>query len=354
MADEANEKTEEATQQRRDEFRKRGQVAQSKEVATLLVLASVALTFLGMSSFMFDQFKDIFTSTFSDFIVSGGLTGSFSQAGLYAIKKSLFILAPILIITFIVSIASTLFQVGIVFNEEAMQFKPDRINPINGAKRIFSLRSLVDGAKATFKVTLIALIVYMIVKSEIQNIGVLVEFSVAQIMIYFGEITLKLFGAVCIFMAALALFDFTYQRFEMEKEMRMSKEEIKQENKNREGDPLIKARIRRVQREMATKRMMSDVPMADVIITNPTHIAIALKYEVGSPAPKVIAKGADIVAAKIRDIAKEYKIPIVENKPLARAIYKTIKIGEWIPRELFKAVAEVLAYVYRLKKRRNV
>tara|TARA_B100001248_G_C27399032_1_gene468309 strand:+ start:1638 stop:2702 length:1065 start_codon:yes stop_codon:yes gene_type:complete len=353
MADEANEKTEEATQQRREEFRKRGQVAQSKEVATLLLLTAVALTFWGMSDILLGHIIEVFTAVFGDYIISAGLTGVYHAMAGFLLQKTLFIIAPVLIVTLVVGLSSTLFQVGFVYNEEALQFKPDRINPFSGFKRLFSLRSLMEGAKATIKVGIITFIVFMIVRSEIQNIGVIVEYSIGQILIYFGGMALKLIGAVCLFMGVLAVIDFTYQRWEMEKEMRMSKQEVKEENKNREGDPLIKSRIRRVQREMANKRMMADVPKADVIITNPTHIAVALKYEAGSPAPRLIAKGADMVAQKIKKVAKEHGIPTVENKPLARAIFKTLNIGDWIPRELFKAVAEVLAYVYRLKKRRK-
>jgi flagellar biosynthetic protein FlhB len=152
-------------------------------------------------------------------------------------------------------------------------------------------------------------------------------------------------------MTILAGIDYAYQRWELEKKMKMTKQEVKEEVKSREGDPQIKARIRRIQRDMATKRMMEDVPKADVIITNPTHIAVALKYSADLPAPKLLAKGADLVAEKIKEVAKEHRIPIVENKPLARTIYKTLKIGHVIPRELFNAVAEVLAYVYKLKRK---
>jgi flagellar biosynthetic protein FlhB len=154
-------------------------------------------------------------------------------------------------------------------------------------------------------------------------------------------------------MLVLALADYFYQRWDLEKKMMMTKQEVKEEHKQREGDPMIKSRIRRIQREMASKRMMSEVPKADVIITNPTHIAVVLKYSDNLPAPQLIAMGADFVAEKIKEIAREHNIPIVENKPLARTIFKTMKIGQVVPRELFVAVAEVLSYVYRLRRKRR-
>jgi flagellar biosynthetic protein FlhB len=177
------------------------------------------------------------------------------------------------------------------------------------------------------------------------------SFSVAQIMAFLGALTSRLMMGVGTFMLVLAAADYFYQRWDLEKEMRMTKQEVKEEIKSREGDPMIKARIKRVQRDIASRRMMEDVPKADVIVTNPTHIAVALKYSDTMVAPTVIAKGADLIAEKIREIARENNIPIVENKPLARTMFKTLKIGQQIPRELYTAVAEVLSYVFRLKRK---
>jgi flagellar biosynthetic protein FlhB len=353
MADEGGEKTEEATQQRREEFRKRGQVAQSKEIATFLLLLGTVLTMWVSGNMLLHHAVDLFENFFSNYIVTAARTGDYTAAALFAAKKGALITGPMLAIALVIGIASSLLQVGFLYNEEALQLKLERINPISGFKRIFSLRALVEGAKSILKLTLIASIVYFIVKDEIMHISVLVDYTMPQMLSYFGTITFKLLAATTIFMGVLGILDYGYQRWELEKEMRMSKQEVKEENKNREGDPLIKARIRRIQREMANKRMMTEVPKADVIITNPTHIAVALKYEAGMAAPVLLAKGADLMAEKIKKIAKEHNIPVLENKPLARAIFKTLKIGQLIPRELFKTVAEVLAYVYRLKKKRK-
>lgn len=351
MADDSGDKTEEATPQRREDFRKRGQVAQTKELSSFLTLAGACLCFWMLSGFWLEQVTELIGVIFGDYISSNIRMEDNRTAVMFAIKKAFYILAPIFLMAFILSAASSLVQVGILYNEEAL--KPDlkKINPMSGLKRLFSMKSLVEGIKAVFKVTLVASIVALIVKEEIVQVPLLIEMTVEQLFEYFGDISIKLIGAVAIFMAVLAGFDYGFQRYDLEKQMKMSKQEVKEEHKNREGDPLIKQRIRRTQREMANKRMMADVPKADVIITNPTHISVAVKYEQGWMAPMVVAMGADNVAQKIREIAKENKIPIVENKPLARTMFKTLKVGAVVPRELFQAVAEVLAYVYKLKNK---
>lgn len=351
MADDSGEKTEEATEQRREDFRKRGQVAQTKELSSALTFMGACLCFWLLSSFWLEQASDLIRVIMSDYVHDHIRMEDNKTATMFVLKKALFVLAPIFLVALVFAMSSSLMQVGILYNEEAL--KPDlkKIDPMAGLKRLFSMRSIVEGVKAVAKVIMVATIVMLIVKEEVVRVPVLVQFSVEQLFAYFGDISIKLIAAVGVFMLILAGFDFAFQKFDMEKQMRMSKQEIKEEHKNREGDPLIKSRIRRTQREMANKRMMADVPTADVIVTNPTHIAVAIKYEKGWMAPMIVAMGADLVAEKIKGIAKENKIPVVENKPLARAMFKTLKVGSVIPRELFQAVAEVLAYVYKLKNR---
>jgi flagellar biosynthetic protein FlhB len=181
-----------------------------------------------------------------------------------------------------------------------------------------------------------------------------VSYSVNQLFAYLGEVTFNLLSGVGVFVGVLAGLDFLFQRWDLEKQMRMTKQEVKEEHKSREGDPLVRARIRRVQREMATRRMMDEVPKADVVITNPTHIAVALRYSETMVAPTIVAKGAGAIAEKIKQVARDKGIPVVENKPLARTIFKTLEIGQAIPRELYTAVAEVLSYVFRLKKKKGM
>jgi flagellar biosynthetic protein FlhB len=242
-------------------------------------------------------------------------------------------------------------QTGFLYNEEALQVRWDRLDPVNGFKRLFSLRAVVEGFKAVLKLTLILGISYLLLRNHLQTLPRLMSFTIPQIFVFLGQVMVRLMSGVGFFMLALAAFDYLYQRWDLENEMRMTKQEVKEEVKSREGDPLIRARIKRVQRDIASRRMMDEVPKADVIVTNPTHIAVALKYDETMVAPKVIAKGAELIAKKIKEIAREHNIPIIENKPLARTIFKTLKIGQAIPRELYAAVAEVLSYVYRLKKR---
>ncbi|MCB0363303.1 MAG: EscU/YscU/HrcU family type III secretion system export apparatus switch protein, partial [Bdellovibrionales bacterium] len=277
----------------------------------------------------------------------GGWLAAVKFAGL----KSLLIVGPIFGIMSLISFSATLVQTGILQNEDALKFNIERLNPVEGLKRIFSLRAWVEGLKAIVKVIIIGAVATVILRSEILVIPRLVDYSVEQILVYIGMVSFKLFVGIGALMAALAGFDYLFQRWELEKKMRMSKQEVKEETKSREGDPLIKARIRRIQREMANRRMMDAIPKADVIITNPTHIAVALQYDENTVAPRVVAKGADYLAEKIKEIARQHNITIVENKPLARAMYKTLKIGQVIPRELYTAVAEVLSYVFKLKKK---
>jgi len=354
MADnEGGEKSEEPTQQRREDFRKRGQVAQSKEVASVLMIFTALFTVWFLGRFFLQQISEVFYMSFGTFVYSSGKIGDMTEPFLYAAKKTFLLVAPVAGMAWMVSFMSSVLQVGFLSNEEALSFKFERLNPISGLKKILSLKSFIEGLKAVLKLIFVSLIAYLIIESEIARIPYLVDFSVEQIFSYVGVVIIKLLGAIGFFMAVLAGMDFFFQKWELEQQMRMTKQEVKEEHKSREGDPLIKARIRRIQREMSQKRMMNDVPKADVIITNPTHIAVALKYSNEMVAPTVIAKGADLIADKIKELARDNRIPIVENKPLARTIYKTIKIGQIIPKELYTAVAEVLSYVYRLKKKRK-
>lgn len=349
--DSSGERTEEPTVTRREEFRKRGQVAQTRELSSVLFLFGAALSVWALGRFLIEQIIQVYTSLMGDFVHTAVRSGDFVPALQFAVEKLFLILAPLLAITGILGFAASALQTGFLYNEEAINFDLNRLNPVEGFKRIFSLRAVVEGFKATLKVSLVVAIAIMILKSELSSAPLLIHFGIEQLMSYMGEVTVKLLMGIGLFMAVLALLDYGYLRWDLEQKMRMTKQEIKEEHKAREGDPMIKARIRRIQREMANKRMMEAVPKADVIITNPTHIAVALKYEEGMPAPRLIAKGADLIAQKIKELAKEHNIPIVENKPLARTIFKTLKLNQFIPRELFHAVAEVLAYVYKLKRK---
>ncbi len=353
MASEADqgERTEEATQQRREDFRKRGQVAQTREFASVLLLFTSVLLIWMLSSFFFRQIHEIFFASMGDDLVAAVRGGSFTHLATFAGVKFAYLVLPVLGVMWVIGFASTLIQVGFLYNEEALEVKWERMDPVQGFKRMLSLRALTEGLKAVLKLTVILALSYWLLKDQITALPKLMSFSMGEIFTFLGQLTVRLLAGVGFFMLGLAGLDYFYQRWDMEKEMRMTKQEIKEEHKSREGDPMIRARIKRVQREFAQKRMMEEVPKADVIVTNPTHIAVALKYDANMVAPTVVAKGADLIAEKIRELAREFNIPIVENKPLARTMFKTLKIGQMIPRELYTAVAEVLSYVYRLKRK---
>lgn len=352
MSDDQQEKTEEATQQRRDDFRKRGQVAQTRELASVLALLGSALIFWALGRFSLQQASELITYTLGPNLNQAIQTNDFGPIVLFVVKKMVFLTGPIMLMLMVLSIVSTVVQVGLLHNEEAMNFDLDKINPLNGFKRIFSLKSLVEGLKSFLKLTVVIATIYWLVMDELQVLPRLSSLSLEQIMSYTGMLTIKLLGGLGVFMGVIAAADYFFQRYDLEKQMRMSKQEVKEEHKSREGDPMIKARIRRIQREMSNKRMMKDVPTADVVVTNPTHIACALRYDPATmAAPQLVAKGSGHIAEKIKEIARENGVPVMENKPLARAIFKTLKIGHAVPRELFTAVAQVLSYVYRLKRK---
>lgn len=353
MADEAEsgERTEEATAQRREDFRRQGNVAQSREITSVLFLFAASLLLYFLGRFFINQILLMLDEVLRTSVLVGARQGDLLPAAKVAGEKLLILLVPFLCISLLVGFFSSVAQIGFLTKEEAIQFNFEHINPLSGFVRIFSLRSVIEGIKSLLKLSVVIGVSYYILKGEIHVVPKLGSSTIPQILSYMGTILFKLSMSVCASMGAISALDYGYQRWELEQRMKMTKQEVKEEYRNREGDPQIKARIRRIQREMARKRMMDDVPKADVIITNPTHIAVALKYSENLPAPQLIAMGAGEIAEKIKSLARQHRIPIVENKPLARAIFKTMKIGQVIPRELFNAVAEVLAYVYRLKKK---
>lgn len=351
MAEEEQEKTEEATQSRREEFRKRGQVASSKELASALFLLAGAGCVYLLSKFFFLHLSEIFKYSVGPDMVAAVRSGDLFTALKMGGAKALLLMAPVLGIALVIGIGSSVVQTGFLNVDDALTPKFEKLNPLEGFQRIFSLRTVAEGVKSLLKLLFIGAIVLMIIKAEVFKLPSVIQFTAEQLMGYIGEVTVRLFSGIGMAMMVLTAADYFFQRWDLDKKMMMTKQEVKEEHKQREGDPQIKARIRRVQREMANRRMMEKVPQADVIVTNPTHIAVALKYDANLPAPQLIAKGADLIAEKIKEIAREHNIPVIENKPLARTIYKTMKLGQVIPRELFVAVAEVLSYVYRLRRK---
>lgn len=346
----AGEKTEKATPKKRQEARKKGQVAKSSEISTALSLLAMFFLFMFEGRTMGGGLLNMMTSIFTN-----GLTMSMKEGDLQAFFSGLVlqvgkILAPVLITGLVVGIASNVLQVGFMFTTEALQFKWERINPLSGFKRIYSMRAIVELLKSLLKILIVGLAAFMILWSHKGDLMGMLSLSLGSSLGLIGRIVLQMGLTVSVLLIVLAGFDYAYQRFDHEKNLRMSKQDIKDEYKKSEGDPLIKSKIRERQRQMAMRRMMQEVPKADVIITNPTHYAVALRYdEATMDAPRVIAKGADFVALKIREVAKEHHVAIVEKRTLARALYAQLEIGDSVPETFFKAVAEVLAFVYRLK-----
>ena len=260
---------------------------------------------------------------------------------------------PIMLFIMIIGLAINFFQVGLTFNTEAIEFKLDKLNPINGFGRIFSKRALVELVKSFFKILVIGFFLYRFIHEQIMAMPQFMFFDLTTSLALVAEIIFQMAFIVIGVIMIMAFCDYGYQNWQTTQDLKMTKQEVKDEMKQTEGDPQIKGKIRQKQRQMAMARMMKEVPKADVIITNPTHYAVALSYEKGMVAPTVIAKGQDLVAQRIKELGREARVPIVENKPLARTLYAAVQVGDAVPQELYQAVAEVLAYVYRLKHARR-
>lgn len=348
----AGEKTEKATPKKRQDSRKKGQVAKSQDVNTALVLLAVFSLLYLTGEFMLEGFLDLLYHSFYEFMLMDVNEQNIINIFIQLMEKVAVILSPILIAAIIAGLIANYMQVGVLFSTESIQFKLEKINPISGFKRIFSLRSIVELLKSILKISFIGIVVFTTLWVNLEELLLLSKKNVADILITLAKLTgqMGLFASGALLF--LALLDYLYQKYDYEKNIRMSKQDIKDEYKNMEGDPLIKSKIKQRQREMAMRRMMQEVPTADVVITNPTHFAICLKYDEDKyDAPFVVAKGVDFVAQKIKLIAKENDVVMVENRPLARSLYGQVEIGDVVPEEFYKTVAEILAYVYRVKKK---
>ncbi len=345
------EKTEKATPRKRRKAREKGQVAQSREIPSVMILLAGLGVFYFYGQSMFGQLGSVVRSGLG----AGLLTdmesiGDAQRLASWCLGRFLGLLVPVILPVLVVGIVANIAQFGFLLRQDFLI--PDLKKPfsVGNLKRLVSLRSLVELLKSILKLSFVGWIAYWVVRGELSRIPPLVQSDVPGIMGYLAATSFKITFFVCLGLIVLAALDFAYQKWQHEKELRMTKQEVKEERKQADGDPKIKARIRRIQMEMATRRMMEMVPKADVVVTNPTHFAVALRFEAATmDAPTVVAKGADHMAARIREVAMEHDVPIVENKPLARSLYGSTEIGDAIPVDLYKSVAEVLAYVYRLK-----
>lgn len=343
------EKTEEPTSKKRSDAAKKGQVAKSQELNTAFVLLVGFFILKLLWESIYGNIADYTVYTFSHLMRSmdtESVTELFIGIILIFFKTAL----PIMLAIMVVGLAINFYQVGLLFNTEKLEPKLSNLNPISGFGRIFSKRSLVELVKSIFKIAVIGFFLYLYLKDEIPFMPHFIYYDLSTSLVEISKILFNMVFQVIAVIFIMAILDFAYQKWQLTQDLKMTKQEVKDEFKQMEGDPQIKGKIKQKQREMAMMRMMQEVPKADVIVTNPTHYAIALQYEQGMTAPVVIAKGQDLVALRIKEIARESRVPIVENKPLARALFATVEVGGSVPQELYKAVAEVLAYVYRLKR----
>jgi len=348
---EDGQKTEQPTGRKLAKARERGQVIQSREVNNLLMLSAGAAILLLYLPPVMPRLQATLARFFEParLIGTDGILWDAVRFLLGEIAAA-FVLPIVILVA--VALAGTLLQTGLVLATEKIGFDASRLSPIAGLGRLFSLKAIVEFFKNLAKAAMVAVVIALAARPEMMRLPVMPGFAPTALAVEIHHVMLRLAIAVLVAVVALAILDYGYQRFQFLRSMRMSKQEVKEESKQAEGDPLVKSRLRAIRIERARRRMMAAVPTASVVVTNPTHFAVALKYEMGSKgAPVVVAKGADLVAHRIREIAKENDVPLVENPPLARALYATVELDREIPPEHYRAVAEIINYVFRLKGR---
>lgn len=348
------EKTEEATTKKLEDARKEGQVSKSQELTTAVSLLGLFVALKAFIGYVSGSFLDLFTEDYKLIprIVSEGF--DMNQATVLmrgGILDVVIIAMPFLAFAVVIAFVSNVAQVKWKPTGKPLQPKLDRLSPISGFKRLFSMDKIVELIKSIIKVLVIFILVYSMFQDKVDEIFFLYQVDgPTKAVILVGDEVIDLGIKISAFFIVIGFADLIYQKQKFKKDMRMTKQEIKDEYKQTEGDPQIKGRIKQKMREASQRRMMQKLPEADVVITNPTHFACALKYDRSvAEAPVLIAKGADYVAAKIKEVAKDNAIPIVENKPLARMLYYNVDLDQEIPEELYQMTAEVLAYVYGLK-----
>ena len=345
-----SQKTEDPTQKRLQDAQDKGQVPKSREVTSFAMLLVFAVTLIWMTPGIMRETtrrlqgfvgsaNELNVDGYSVILLMSDLIGDIA----------ILMATPIAIIILMIFLSSII-QHPLIFSTQSMQPKLERISPLAGLKRMFSMRSLMEFVKGVLKITLVGIVAWIAIYPELNAIENLPALNIMAMLLFLSKIIGKVMIGVLILMGLIGVVDFIYQRFEHTKSLRMSLQDIKDEYKQTEGNPEVKAKLREIRNKRAQERMMSNVPKADVIVTNPTHYSIALQYEeTKTTAPVVVAKGQDFIALKIREIANENNIPIVENPPLARALFASVEIDEEIPFEHYQAVAEVIRYVYKLK-----
>src|SRR5665213_420130 len=345
-------KTEQATPKRRQEAREKGQIARSIELNSALILLTALVTIRYIGPYLLNSIGKLTVYTYENMSTDFGMDNVYTYTIFYMMEIFKMV-APILMVMLLVGLIVNYMQVGVLFTMQPLTPNLSKINPIAGFQRLFSRRSLIEFVKSMFKLTVIGWLGYEGVKVALPQLVKAMDMQGAQALEFVGGLTLNILTHIIIALLVIAALDFLYQRWEYNESLKMSKQEIRDEFRQAEGDPMIKARIRQIQREMARRRMFESIPKATVVITNPTHVAVALEYKEGMQSPVVLAKGERVIAEKIKEVARKHNIPIVENPPLARALLKQCPIGAPIAPDLFESVAEVLAFVYRMNRKKS-
>lgn len=352
MAEESEsgeDRTEEATPERREEFREKGNVVSSRELTSVVVLAA-SIAFLGyyapkfldgLSRLCIEHFERV-----ANYRVTPQNIFVFCRA---VIQETSLLILPIFIVSAIIGSSATLLQTRLNFSWDRVKFDMTRLDPFKGLVRMVNMQAILEVLKGVAKLTAVSIVAYLVLKSEWYRVPGLMDLSFDKIWRYWGDITSDLFWGVALLMVGIAGADYAYNFFTLEQKLKMTKKEVKEDYKKRETDPHVKARIRRMQRDLATRKVLEKTKQATVIVTNPEHFAIAIRYEIGMAAPIVVAKGVDFLALRMRELAKQLDIPIVENKPLARTLYKIVDEGHEIPESLYKAVSEIIRFVFKTK-----
>ncbi len=343
-------RTEKPTSRRLQKAREKGNVARSREIPASAVLMGTLMVLVYSGGKILATLEQIMKQCLvlrppADISVGfvAGMFGALSSPAAAAI-------GPVLLVALALAIIANLAQSGLVLSWEAIGFHVEKLSPIRGLRRIFSTSGLMELAKSLVMLAVVSILSYQVVSKYAPLYPRLVLMDIRQLLYWTAWISYEVFLRVAVFFILLAIADYAFQKHRFMESLKMTKQEVKDERKDMEGDPHIKARIRRIQLEMARRRMMTDVPTADVVITNPTHYAVALSYKMESmEAPRVVAKGVGYLALKIKELAQEHDVPMVENKHLAQTLYKSVEIGEYIPASLFRAVAEILAYIYKAR-----
>ncbi|MGI6657749.1 MAG: flagellar biosynthesis protein FlhB [Desulfobulbus sp.] len=344
------ERTESPTGKRREDFRKKGQVAQSREVNSAAMFALLLLFWIAFAPLFWERAQFLLAAIWGQCCEYAVTPASLMHLAYFIALNLAILLLPLFLTAMFIGVMASFIQIGWLFTTKPLMPDLAKFDPIKGFGRMFSKRSLVELVKSLLKVILIGWVAYQTLRNQFGEALLLVDVPVEGTIAYMAKTAVLVMGKVAAVMILLAILDFSYTRWEMEEKMKMTKQEVKEEMKESEGDPHIKSKIRSIQQQMARRRMMAAVPGADVVVTNPTHFAVAIQYDPETmDAPQVVAKGQDLVARRIRELAREHEVPLVENPPVARLLHKKVEVGQSIPEELFRAVAEILAYVYSLQ-----